>query len=238
MIFAAGFGTRLRPLTLTTPKPLIPVAGRPMLDHVLEHLARHGITSAVLNAHYLSEQLVQYAKAYQGPVELEVLVEEREILGTGGGLWNAKATLQAEEDFLLCTADILTDLDITAFYQAHKTSGAGVSLAVNQVASPGMLLLDHRMRLAGRRNLATGQETVLPQMIPPLNEWGFSGFHWISSEALTGTEPFDFDIINQYLKLADQGMSIQAWDASAAWFADIGSIEQLQMAEAHLRSRP
>ena len=237
MIFAAGFGTRLRPLTLTTPKPLIPVAGKPMLDHVLGHLAKHGISQAVLNSHYLSEQILAYAQNYQGPIQLEVLVEEGEILGTGGGLWNARASLAGEKDFLLCTADILTDLDLSAFYQAHLASNAQVSLAVNQLQSPGMLLLDQGMGLAGRRNLETKKESLIPNAQPPLAEWGFSGFHWICGEIFERQDAFDFDIISEYLQLASQGTRIQAWDAGGAWFADIGSLEQLQEAQHHLLSR-
>src|SRR3989339_1786704 len=111
MLFAAGFGTRLRPLTLTQPKPLLPVGGRPLLDWVLGHLARFGVEEAVLNAHHLAEQIQAYAAQYPA-MRLQVLVETPQILGTGGGLWNARQALAGASLILVCNGDILTDLDL------------------------------------------------------------------------------------------------------------------------------
>ncbi|MFZ5481615.1 MAG: nucleotidyltransferase family protein [Myxococcota bacterium] len=106
-ILAAGLGTRLRPLTLTTPKPLLPVKGRPMLDHVLAHLHAHGHTRVVANAHWLAAQIEAWGKARGVAV-----VTEPVILGTGGGLKNARDLLDAR--FVVVNGDILSDVDLTA----------------------------------------------------------------------------------------------------------------------------
>ena len=108
-ILAAGLGTRLRPLTLTTPKPLLPVRGRPMLDHVLGHLHAHGHTEIVVNAHWLPHAIVAWGES-RG---VRVLVEPT-ILGTGGGLRNARAHLA--ERFVVVNGDILSDVDLTALW--------------------------------------------------------------------------------------------------------------------------
>lgn len=110
-LLAAGLGTRLRPLTLTTPKPLLPVDGRPMLDHVLDHVRRHGHDEVVVNAFWLPEQIVTWAEGKPG---VRVVVESPQILGTGGGLRNARHLLA--ERFVIVNGDILSDVDLGALW--------------------------------------------------------------------------------------------------------------------------
>lgn len=110
-LLAAGLGTRLRPLTLTTPKPLLPVGGRPMLDHVLDHVRRHGHDEVVVNAFWLPEQIVAWAAGKPG---VKVVVEAPAILGTGGGLRNARPYLA--ERFCIVNGDIHSDVDLTALW--------------------------------------------------------------------------------------------------------------------------
>ncbi len=107
-ILAAGLGTRLRPLTDHTPKPLLPVRGRPLLDHVLDHARAHGHQHVVVNAHWLAPQLVAWAHERPGVT----VVVEPTILGTGGGLRNARHLLA--ERFVVLNGDILCDVDLTA----------------------------------------------------------------------------------------------------------------------------
>lgn len=109
-LLAAGFGTRLRPLTLNRPKPLVPVCGVPMLDYAAALLQRHGIHSAVVNAHWLPEQVQAWADSH--PMDLKVLVEAPDILGTGGGLRAARPDLA--ERFVVVNGDILCDVDLSA----------------------------------------------------------------------------------------------------------------------------
>jgi NDP-sugar pyrophosphorylase family protein len=106
-ILAAGLGTRLRPLTLSTPKPLLPVRGRPLLDHVLDHLHHHGHREIVANAHWLAAQV----EAWGAARGVRVIVEPV-ILGTGGGLRNARGMLA--DRFVVVNGDILSDVDLTA----------------------------------------------------------------------------------------------------------------------------
>ena len=110
-LLAAGLGTRLRPLTLATPKPLLPVRGRPMLDHVLDHVRAHGHREVVVNAFWLADQIVDWARGKPG---VSVVVETPAILGTGGGLRNARPLLA--ERFAIVNADILSDVNLTALW--------------------------------------------------------------------------------------------------------------------------
>ena len=126
-ILAAGLGTRLRPLTLTTPKPLLPVSGVPMLDHVLAHVRAHGHDEVVVNAHWLGGQVVEWARGKSG---VTVVVEQPEILGTGGGLRNARHLLA--ERFVVINGDILCDVDLTALLAVD----APAVMALRQQVTP------------------------------------------------------------------------------------------------------
>ena len=209
------------------------MGGRPLLDWVLGHLARFGVEEAVLNAHHLAEQIQAYAAQYPA-MRLQVLVETPQILGTGGGLWNARQALAGASLILVCNGDILTDLDLARFRQAHGASGALASLALNQIQSSGMLLFDASMKLQGRINHATGKTRLAKGAGEGLREWGFSGFHLLQPEYFNQVQSPQFDIIEQYLDLADQGLLIQGVDCSQAWFWDIGLPHQLEQAALQL----
>lgn len=123
-ILAAGFGTRLRPLTLVRPKPLVPVCGVPMLSYALAACARHGLRDVIVNAHHLAEQLTAWQGEREG-VAVTVTVEA-EIAGTGGGLRRVADRLA--ERFVVVNADVLADLDLTALRAAVPDGGAAMAL--------------------------------------------------------------------------------------------------------------
>jgi NDP-sugar pyrophosphorylase family protein len=116
-LLAAGLGTRLRPLTLHTPKPLLPVRGIPMLDHALRHVREHGHREVVVNAYWLSDQIVAWAKDKPG---VSLSVESPAVLGTGGGLRQARHLLA--ERFVVVNGDILSDVDLTALWNQPATA--------------------------------------------------------------------------------------------------------------------
>ena len=144
-LLAAGFGTRLRPLTLHRPKPLVPVCGLPMLDYALALVRRHGLGGAVVNAHWLPEQVEAWAA--EQDVDLHVSVEAPDILGTGGGL--RKAMPHLAERFVVVNGDILCDVDLTGLLDALPPGGAAMALRELQpgdrygvVASDGKVVTD------------------------------------------------------------------------------------------------
>lgn len=121
-LLAAGHGTRLRPLTLDRPKPLLPMCGAPMLDHALAWVHHHGHTDVLVNAHHLWEQVAAWAEARGVGLQVEL----PEILGTGGGLKAAQDRLA--EVFVVVNGDILADIDLTALAAAVPTGGAAMAL--------------------------------------------------------------------------------------------------------------
>lgn len=121
-LLAAGFGTRLRPLTLARPKPLLPVCGIPMLDFALAHVRNHGHTNVIVNAHYLWEQVAEWAERHGVTLQVELPI----VLGTGGGL---RAALdQLGDSVVIVNADILSDVDLTALVSAMPENGASMAL--------------------------------------------------------------------------------------------------------------
>jgi len=168
-ILAAGLGTRLRPLTLTTPKPLLPVKGRPMLDHALDLCRRHGHREVVVNAHWLADQVVAWGRARD-----VLVVVEPEILGTGGGLRNARHLLA--ERFVVVNGDILSDVDLGALMAVPARAVMALREQVEPIHT-GIRVEDGRV---------TGIAGIVGEGDPKLH---FTGIHVLDRSALDLVPP-------------------------------------------------
>ncbi|MGH2631195.1 MAG: sugar phosphate nucleotidyltransferase [Actinomycetota bacterium] len=131
VVLVGGEGTRMRPLTETVPKPLLPLMDRPSLDHVLDHLARHGVHEVVLSSPYLEETFHPFIEARHGDPRI-VWITETHALGTGGAIVHA-LDAAGDEPFFALNGDILTDLDLTAMRSFHEERGAAVTIALHHV---------------------------------------------------------------------------------------------------------
>lgn len=229
MVFAAGLGTRLRPLTETTPKPLVEISGKPMLGWIAQSLKKAGVERLVLNSHWLPEQIEAYAKTVLSK-DFEVFLSfEPQILGTGGGLYQARKWLTG--DFFLVNADVLTNLDFKKFGQQHEAHGAWISLAVNDRPAPSRLLLDEEGMMVGLERGGVRQEVVEPE--GQVSAWNFCGIHAIGEGFLDSLqEPVSFSIIDEYLKALSQGLEIRGLNIDPAQWSDIGSPGELEAARA------
>jgi mannose-1-phosphate guanylyltransferase len=134
IVLVGGEGTRLRPITETIPKPLVPLMDRASLDHVLDHLARHGVHEVVLSSSYLEEEFRAFIDARRGDPTIAWITEEAP-LGTGGAIVNALDSMKrrSDEPFLALNGDILTDLDLTAMLEMHRDRGAVATIALTHV---------------------------------------------------------------------------------------------------------
>jgi len=133
VVLVGGEGTRLRPLTETVPKPLIPVMDRRFLDIVLDHLARHGVTEAILSSPYLEKMFAPFIAARGGSAPAITWLTESSPLGTGGAVVNALDHLGSADAVFALNGDILTDLDLTAMLAFHREKGASVTIALTYV---------------------------------------------------------------------------------------------------------
>jgi mannose-1-phosphate guanylyltransferase len=135
-VLVGGFGTRLRPLTLTNPKQMLPVAGRPMIEDVLDHLRRHGVDEVVLSLGYKPDAFLEaYPDAVCAGVRLVYAVEP-EPLDTAGAIAFAAREAGIAERFIVVNGDVLTDLDLTALVEFHERSGAEGTIALTKVDDP------------------------------------------------------------------------------------------------------
>lgn len=185
MIFAAGLGTRLRPLTNDRPKALVEVAGQPMLRHVIERFKQAGITEIVVNVHHFADKIIDYIRDSNCfGVTIHVSDERDYLLDTGGAILKARRWLDGDEPFLVHNADIMTDLDLVALEREHIDSGAAATLVVAPRETSRYLLFDANFDLYGWTNVKTGE--VLPQGIDTVNleKMAFGGIHILSPDAI------------------------------------------------------
>jgi mannose-1-phosphate guanylyltransferase len=134
MVMAAGLGTRLRPLTYEVPKPMVPVANRPVMEHILALLRRHDLGEVIANLHWFPDTIRDH---FGDGAALEVALtysHEDELLGTAGGVRNV-AEFFGDEPFLVMAADALTDIDLAALRAAHEANDGIATLAVKRVAN-------------------------------------------------------------------------------------------------------
>jgi mannose-1-phosphate guanylyltransferase len=136
VVLVGGKGTRLRPLTLTTPKQMLPVNGRPMIERVLEHLAGHGIDEVVLSLGYQPDAFMDaYPDGRCGGVRLQYAVEDHP-LDTAGAIAFAARSTGIDETFIVVNGDVLTDLDVGALVELHRSRGAEATIALTPVDDP------------------------------------------------------------------------------------------------------
>jgi len=212
MILAAGFGTRLRPLTEMKPKALMPVANKPILARNIEYLISHGTMEIILNAHHHSQQVVDYLEdGASFGLKIEVKVEP-EILGTGGGIKNTEEFWD-KEPFLVINSDILTDINLAAVYQVHQTSGALVTLVLHDCEPYNQVQIDDQWNIT---DIAKGN---MPGRL------AFTGIHVIDPEVLSHIPKGVFsDIIDYYRELIRLGKPVRACLVKGHYWRDIGSI--------------
>lgn len=241
MIFAAGLGTRLKPLTDRMPKALVPVAGRPMLEHVILKLKAAGFNELVINIHHFGEQILDFLRANQNFGLTIHISDERDcLLDTGGGIRKAEPFFRGNEPFLIHNVDILSDTDLKALYEYHRQSGNDATLLASRRKTVRYLLFDENERLCGWINKDTLQTKPEGFAYDPEHhrEYAFSGIHVISpslfqymDEQWTGK----FSIMDFYLQTCHEAR-IGGRLTDTLRLIDIGKPETLTLAEEFLAS--
>lgn len=184
MLMAAGLGKRMRPLTATRPKPMVKVAGKPLIDHALERLEAGGIQRTVVNVHYLPDALIAHVKARKGPMEILISDEREKLLETGGGLVKALPLL-GDRPFLCANSDNIwidgpqDTIDLLSRHWDDAKMDALLLLVPHARANchkgPGDFHMDDMGRLSRRRSgrlapfVFTGVQLVSPRLVrdPP-----------------------------------------------------------------------
>ena len=242
MIFAAGLGSRLKPLTDTMPKALVPVAGCPMLERVILKLKASGFTKIVINIHHLGDQILDFLRANHDFGLTILISDERDcLLDTGGGIRKARSFFEdSDEPFLVHNVDILSDINLKELYDYHIQKGGVATLLASQRNTSRYLLFDEGKRLCGWINKDTAQ--VKPAGFhydeALYKEYAFSGIHVLSPAIFRLMDApcweGKFSIMDFYLATCQQA-NFTGYLAENLQLIDIGKPETLAYAEEFLR---
>lgn len=240
MIFAAGLGTRLKPLTDTMPKALVPVGGKPLLDINIERLQQAGYDRFVVNVHHFAQQIIDHVAEQDYAPMVHFSDESDQLLETGGGLKKAQTLFRDDEPILIHNVDILDNVDYDWFRRQHQADEDAV-LLVSRRKTKRYLLFDNAMRLMGWKNIETGEvkspyeyvrRTGLSQHGEELNMFAFSGIHSFSPRLFPLMERFPdrFPIIDFYLSVCHRA-HIVGLVKNDLQVLDVGKLDSLTQAE-------
>ena len=253
MIFAAGLGTRLKPLTDTLPKALVPLAGKTLLQWQIEKLKAAGIRDIVVNIHHFPDMIINYLKDNNNfGCNIQVSDERDMLLETGGGLRKAEEKFRSlgvqefrssNEGILICNVDILSNIDIPTLLQAYNPDEMGV-VVVSERETQRYLLFNDENRLCGWTNIATGEVRgpIADYQSPIANrQLAFSGMQVLSPrifdcmDEVVKQKGEKFSLIDLYLSIAQKEI-LRAYIPENYRMMDVGKIDQISEAESFASS--
>ena len=230
LIFSAGLGTRLKPLTDTMPKALVPLAGKPLLQWQVEKLREAGINDIVVNVHHFPDQIIEAVRANNGwGANIRISDERDQLLDTGGGLRKAwrDGLLGKDEPVLACNVDILSNIDIKALIAQYEETGVS-RLVVSERQTQRYLCFNGENLLCGWTNIATGEQKGFDG-----RHLAFSGMQILNDDTLSRLQQIDetkFSLIPFYLEIMKE-VPLQAYVPSGYRMMDVGKIDQITEAE-------
>ncbi len=229
MIFAAGLGTRLKPLTDTMPKALVPVGGRPLLWHVIMKLKDSGFERIVVNVHHFAQQIIDYLAANQNfGLDIRISDESEKLLETGGGIKKALPLFDPHSPILIHNVDILSNVDLSQLDVDVPT------LVVSERKTKRYLQFDESMQLIGWKNIETGEvkgregrslafsgiHVFHPSLFPLLNDW-----------------PERFPVMDFYLKVCAHHL-VRGIEVKNLQLLDVGKLDTLEQAKSFIMHNP
>ena len=227
LIFSAGLGTRLKPLTDTMPKALVPLAGKSLLQWQVEKLREAGITDIVVNVHHFPDMIVDAIRANDGWGTHITISDERDcLLDTGGGLRKA-GSLMGNGPVLACNVDILSNIDIKTLVAHYEETGVS-QLVVSERQTQRYLCFNGENLLCGWTNIATGELKGLDG-----RHLAFSGMQILNEDVLSRLQQMEetkFSLIPFYLDIMKE-VPLHAYVPENYRMMDVGKIDQITEAE-------
>lgn len=247
-IFAAGMGTRLKPITDTMPKALVTVGGKPLIEHVMTKLKASGFTEAVVNVHHFADQIEDWARN-QDIMPVHISDERKSLLETGGAVLHARNYLEGCGRFLIHNVDILSDCDLRWFVSQVREDALATLLVSDRKSTRYLLFNPQTMRLEGWVNEKTGETRLAGPYVDESKclRLAFSGIHIMSDQVLGVMETYArthglyaasdtprFSVIDFYLDMCHL-YNIYGVMAENLNLIDVGKMDTLDQAEAALR---
>lgn len=235
MIFSAGLGTRLQPLTNDKPKALIEVKGEPMLGLLIKRLINNGFNEIIVNVHHFATQIIEFLRKNNNfGIHISISDETNLLLDTGGGLKNAEWFFNDRKPFLLHNVDIFSDMDLLKIFESHLNTGSLVTLAVRKRESGRFFLFDNEMSLCGWENRKTQEKRISRLGEGELKPYAFSGIQIINPLIFRNIkEEGVFSIVDLYLRLASEH-KIQGYLENESVWIDMGKKQGIKEAELFL----
>ena len=246
LIFAAGLGTRLKPITDTMPKALVPVGGKPLIEHVSRKLKASGVESAVVNVHHFADMIEEWAEG-QDIMPMCVSDERDCLLEPGGGIYHARPLLEGCGRFLVHNVDIISDLDIQWFASQVREDAVATLLVSDRKTSRYLLFDPETMRLVGWTNVTSGEVRSPYADLDKTKclKLAFSGIHIMSDTVFVALEEYvrekcggvsapRFPIMDFYLDACAR-YGIYGVVAEDLRLVDVGKFDTLEAAEGVLR---
>lgn len=234
IIFAAGLGTRLKPLTDNCPKALVLLNGKPLLWHSINLLKKYGIDDITINVHHFASEIIKYLSDNEFGVKINISDETDFLLDTGGGLLKARNLLDGKEPFIACNVDIISSVDIGKLIEYHVENQAIATLVVKNRLTSRYFMFDDSMKLTGWVNTTTGEEIISNEDFYNSQMFAFSGIQVISPDIFDLIEEKGkFSITSLYLRLAEK-YTINGWVDDSEFWLDLGKPGQIEIAEKYL----
>jgi NDP-sugar pyrophosphorylase family protein len=236
IILAAGYGTRLKPLTDNLPKALVPVAGVPQLQVAIKRCLQEGFDEIGINLHHHADLIKTYLHQHHHFGASITLSQEESILGTGGGIKQLLMQFPATEPVPVINVDVLTDFPLQTLLNNHIHSRATATLAVKKRTTSRYLLFDAENRLHGRMNGTTGEtEAIHSTAEETLFPLAFSGIQVIQPEWFLDYPDTSFSSIDCYLAAIRTGRMVKGYRMDSFYWKDMGRLDSLKQAEADIR---
>jgi NDP-sugar pyrophosphorylase family protein len=258
MIFAAGLGTRLKPLTDTMPKALAPVGGKPLLEHAIEKLKAAGFDEIIINVHHFAEQIIHFVEEkHRFGIHIEISDEREKLLDTGGGIKKAAPFFNDNKPFAVHNVDILSNIDLRKLYEAHmqynspeavqqpgqeraretevsrKPHAPAATLVCSERKTARYLLFDSNSKLKGWINEETGEvKSPFPHFDPRrYRKLAFAGIQILSPSIFQYMAGFPdrFSIIELYLSICDKE-DLTCYIPDNLQLMDVGKTDSLREA--------